>query len=151
MYAHDDQDLREYILDGAPAKKLARDAYRAEIEAQAIRMPAYRSVVSGRQVDLLVAFLRSASDLIAPADEPAAHGAELAARNGCFACHGEMGSGGLPNRLSKGYIGFFVRLRGLVPTTPTARLDRRAASRACATIRARLHDRQRIQMPPSPI
>ena len=27
MYAHDDQDLREYILDGAPAKKLARPAY----------------------------------------------------------------------------------------------------------------------------
>jgi len=153
MYAHDDQDLREYILDGAPAKKLARDAYRAEIEAQAIRMPAYRSVVSGRQVDLLVAFLRAASDLIGPTDEPAAHGAELAARNGCFACHGEMGGGGLPNPGSlKGYIpGFFgsdfeelvrddAELRGWIADGGIPRLLDNPGARFFI-------DRQRIQMP----
>ena len=153
MYAHDDQALREYILDGAPAKKRERPAYRAEMEAQAIHMPAYRSTVSDRQVDLLVAYLRAASDLLAPADEPAAHGAELVARNGCFACHGEMGSGGLLNPGSlKGYIpGFFgadfdelvendEELRAWIADGGIPRLRDDPAARFFI-------DRQRIQMP----
>lgn len=106
MYAGDDEDLREYIRDGAPAAKLARPAYRAERERQLIRMPAYGEVVSSAQVEDLVAYLRAASDLIAPADgTPAARGADLAAQNGCFDCHGAMGIGELPNPGSlKGYI-----------------------------------------------
>lgn len=153
MYAHDDQDLREYILDGAPAKKRARAAYQAEMEAQAIRMPAYRPVVSDRQVELLVAYLRAASDLLAPADGPAERGAELVARNGCFACHGEMGSGGLPNPGSlKGYIpGFFgpdfeelvesdEELRAWIADGGIPRLRDDPAARFFI-------DRQRIQMP----
>lgn len=153
MYAHDDQDLREYILDGAPAKRLARPAYRAEMEAQAIRMPAYRGVVSSGDVELLVAYLRAASDMLGPADEPAARGAELAAENGCFACHGDMGSGGLPNPGSlKGYIPGFggpdyeelVRddeeLRGWIADGGIPRLRNDVAARFFL-------DRQRIQMP----
>lgn len=153
MYAHDDQDLREYILDGAPAKKLARPAYRAEMEAQAIRMPAYRRVVSDRQVDALVAYLRATSDLLGPADEPAARGAELALANGCFACHGEMGSGGLPNPGSlKGYIPGFggpdyaelvqndEELRGWIVKGGIPRLLDDPAARFFI-------DRQRVQMP----
>lgn len=153
MYAHGDQELREYILDGAPAKKRARPAYQAELEAQAIRMPAYRGFVSGREVDLLVAYLRAASDLLAPTEEPAAHGAELAARNGCFACHGEMGGGGLPNPGSlKGYIPGFggadfdelVRddqeLRGWIADGGIPRLRDDPAARFFI-------DRQRLQMP----
>src|SRR5262245_60988724 len=106
MYAHDDQDLREYILDGAPAAKLARAEYKAEIEAQALRMPAYRTEVSARQVDDLVAYLRAASGLLAPPDDTlAAKGADVAASSGCFDCHGDLGIGGLPNPGSlKGYI-----------------------------------------------
>lgn len=106
MYAHGDQELREYILDGAPAAKLARPDYHAEIDAQAIRMPAFRPVVSSAQVDDLVAFLRAASGLLAPPDDsPAAQGADLVAANGCFNCHGDMGIGGMPNPGSlKGYI-----------------------------------------------
>lgn len=153
MYAHDDQDLREYILDGAPAKKLARPAYRAEMEAQAIRMPAYRGVVSGGDVELLVAYLRAASDMLGPSEEPAARGAELAAENGCFACHGELGSGGLPNPGSlKGYIPGFggpdyeelvrddAELRGWIADGGIPRLRDDAAARFFL-------DRQRIQMP----
>lgn len=105
MFAHDDQDLREYILDGAPARKRARPEYRAEMEAQLVSMPAFRDFVSAADVDALVAYLRSASGLLAPSDGPAARGADLAVANGCFDCHGDMGSGGLPNPGSlKGYI-----------------------------------------------
>jgi len=105
MFAHDDQDLREYILDGAPADKLARPEYRAEMEAQALRMPAFKGVVSRAQVDDLVAYLRAVSGLLGPSGNPAERGAELALSNGCFNCHGDMGIGGVPNPGSlKGYI-----------------------------------------------
>jgi mono/diheme cytochrome c family protein len=105
MYVHNDQDLREYILDGAPAAKLARPEYRAEQEAQAVRMPAFRSVVTAAQVDDLVAYLRAASGLLEPRDDVAAKGVEIALANGCFHCHGDMGVGGMPNPGSlKGYI-----------------------------------------------
>jgi mono/diheme cytochrome c family protein len=105
MYAHGDQDLREYILDGAPAAKLARPEYRAEQAAQALHMPAFKDVVSAAQVDDLVAFLRVVSGLLEPDAEPAQRGAELALTSGCFHCHGDMGIGGMPNPGSlKGYI-----------------------------------------------
>jgi mono/diheme cytochrome c family protein len=105
MFVHDDQDIREYILEGAPARKRARESYRKRIESQAIRMPAYRGWVDDADVDALVAFVRASSELLHPEDGPAARGAEVARANGCFSCHGEMGSGGLPNPGSlKGYI-----------------------------------------------
>jgi mono/diheme cytochrome c family protein len=105
MYAKDDQELREYILDGAPAKKRARPTYEAEMAKQAIRMPAYRGFVSDAEVELLVTYLRATSGLLEPPAEPALRGAELVAANGCFTCHGELGSGGVPNPGSlKGYI-----------------------------------------------
>lgn len=153
MYVHGDQDLREYILDGAPAKKLARPAYQAEMAAQAIRMPAYRGWVSDRQVAALVAYLRAASDLLGPAEEPAARGAELALEKGCFACHGELGSGGLPNPGSlKGYIPGFggpdydelvqndEELRAWITKGGIPRLLDDPAARFFI-------DRQRVQMP----
>lgn len=153
MYAHDDQDLREYILDGAPAKKLASPAYRARLAAQALNMPAYRGLVSRREVELLVVYLRAASDLLVPPDGPAARGAELALENACFACHGEMGSGGVPNPGSlKGYIPGFggadfdelvendEELRGWIADGGIPRLLNDPAARFFI-------DRQRIQMP----
>jgi mono/diheme cytochrome c family protein len=105
MYAHDDRDLREYILDGAPAAKLASPEYRAEQDAQVLSMPAFRPFVTVAQVDDLVAYLRAASGLLEPHDDLAAKGVEIALANGCFHCHGDMGIGGVPNPGSlKGYI-----------------------------------------------
>ncbi len=153
MFAHDDQELREYILDGAPAKKRARPAYEERMAAQAIRMPAYRGFVSAREVELLVTYLRAASDLLTPADQVAARGAELAHANGCFACHGVMGSGGLRNPGSlKGYIPGFggpdfeelvqsdEELHAWIADGGIARLLDDPAARFFI-------DRQRIQMP----
>jgi mono/diheme cytochrome c family protein len=106
MYAKDDQDLREYILNSAPAAKLARPEYRAEMDAQLIRMPSFKDVVSAAQLESLIAYLRASSGLLAPPpDTLAARGADLAVANGCFNCHGEMGIGGMPNPGSlRGYI-----------------------------------------------
>ncbi len=109
MFAKSDQELREYILDGAPAAKRASEAYLEEMRGQAVRMPAYRDHVSDRDVEDLVAFLRASSELLYPPDGPAADGEDLAHELGCFTCHGAMGSGGVSNPGSlKGYIpGFY--------------------------------------------
>jgi len=153
MYAHSDQELRGYILDGAPAAKLARPEYRAEMEAQALRMPAFKAVVSAAQVDDLVSYLRAVSGLLGPSGDPAERGAEIAFNSGCFHCHGDMGIGGMPNPGSlKGYIPGFggedfdelVRnddeLRGWIVDggIPRLRNDQLASY---------FIERQRIQMP----
>lgn len=105
MYARGDQEIREYILDGAPAARRARESYREEMARQALQMPAYRGYVSESDVDALVAYVRAASDLLLPADEALVRGANLTREYGCFECHGEMGGGGVPNPGSfKGYI-----------------------------------------------
>jgi mono/diheme cytochrome c family protein len=109
MFAKSDQDLREYILDGAPASKRESAEYLQEMSEQAIRMPAYRDHVSAQDVEDLVAFLRATSELLYPPDGPASDGEELARDLGCFTCHGAMGGGGHANPGSlKGYIpGFY--------------------------------------------
>jgi mono/diheme cytochrome c family protein len=108
MYVKSPDDLREYILDGAPRRKREDPEYRARMEAAAMRMPAYRGVVSAADVDDLVAYLRAASGQIGPDDPLEAHGAELAAKLSCFACHGALGAGGVANPGSlKGYIPAF--------------------------------------------
>jgi mono/diheme cytochrome c family protein len=105
MFVSSDDDIRAYILDGAPAAKLGRDSYRKEMDAQAIRMPGYRGWVGERDLEALVAYVRAASELLVPEDEEILRGADIVRANGCFACHGEMGSGGMPNPGSfKGYI-----------------------------------------------
>jgi len=105
MYVKGEQDLREYILDGAPHRKRDDADYQAKVQAAALRMPAYRPFLSTSQVEDLVAFLRATSGQILPNESLAARGAERAAELGCFACHGPLGAGGVPNPGSfKGYI-----------------------------------------------
>jgi mono/diheme cytochrome c family protein len=105
MYVKSTQDLREYVLDGAPKRRLADPEYRARIEAAALRMPAYRDFVTPEELEDLVTYLRAASDQVLPEDEQAARGAELATELGCAACHGSLGAGGVPNPGSlKGYV-----------------------------------------------
>ena len=93
MWVKSEAELREYVLNGAPARKLADPRYKKEMEAQLLAMPAYRTYLSQRQVDDLIVYLRAVSGLIVPTDELAAHGQELAYRYGCFNCHGPMGAG----------------------------------------------------------
>ena len=109
MFVKDDRDIQEYILDGAPAAKRARASYREAIESQAIRMPAYRGWVKDDDVKALVAYVRAVSGMLKPRNPLVERGADLARKNGCFACHGEMGNGGIANPGSlKGYIPAFT-------------------------------------------
>ncbi len=105
MYVKNAQDLREYVLDGAPARKRDDPEYRAKMEAAGLRMPAYRGYVGGGDLEDLVTYLRATSGQVLPKDKLAAHGADVATELGCFTCHGPLGAGGMPNPGSfKGYI-----------------------------------------------
>ncbi len=105
MWAKNEQELREYILDGAPARKRSDPAYREKTRQWLLVMPAYRGFLSDREVDDLIAYIRARSDLVLPSDPLAREGHELAVEFGCFHCHGPMGAGGVPNPGSfKGYI-----------------------------------------------
>lgn len=109
MYVHDDDEIRQYVLDGRPDRRADEPDYRAEIEAQAIRMPAYRDALAPGEVDLLVAYVRTVSGLLEPGDELARRGLEVAQRMGCFGCHGSLGMGGRDNPGSlKGYVPGFT-------------------------------------------
>ena len=104
MYVKSPDDLREYILDGAPKRRREDPEYRAKMEAAALRMPAYRNFVGAPDVEDLVTYLRAASDQVLPDEAEAARGAELATEIGCVACHGPLGAGGMANPGSfKGY------------------------------------------------
>lgn len=105
MWVKAEGELREYILDGAPARKRADPHYKQKMEAQLLAMPAYRGYLSAREVEELIAYVRAVSGLITPPDDATAQGQDLAYRLGCFNCHGPMGAGISANPGSlKGYI-----------------------------------------------
>ena len=105
MFVKTEAEVREYILDGAPARKQADPRYKPQMEMQVLAMPAYKDYLSVAEVDDLVAYLRVVSGLIVPEAPLPARGQELAIKLGCFHCHGPMGSGGGSNLGSfKGYI-----------------------------------------------
>lgn len=105
MWVESEEELREYILDGAPRRLRERPRYRQQLEKQLLRMPAYRSYLSDAQVEDLVAYIRAVSGLVAPPGELELAGRDLAYQLGCFDCHGPMGAGGVGNPGSlKGYI-----------------------------------------------
>ena len=99
MYVKTTEDLREYVLDGAPKRRREDPDYRARMEGTALRMPAYRNFVSARQVEDLVAYLRAASGQLLPEleSDQVVRGGELVAQYHCLRCHGDLGAGGIPN------------------------------------------------------
>src|SRR5215470_19942160 len=84
MYVKTTDDLREYVLDGAPKRRRDDADYVARMEGAALHMPAYRGLVSAGQVEDLVAYLRATSGQLLPEDDAAAkRGAELAGEYHC--------------------------------------------------------------------
>ncbi len=105
MWVKNEQELHEYILDGAPARRRTDPKYREQIQKQLLAMPAYRGHLRAHEVDDVIAYVRAVSGLLTPGEALAAKGQELAYRLGCFRCHGPMGSGISRNPGSlKGYI-----------------------------------------------
>jgi mono/diheme cytochrome c family protein len=111
MWAHDESELRAWILDG---RIEAHDEPRQGLEAgrgsrRALVMPAYRAVLAPHELEDLVVYLKSISGLQFPDDDLAAKGLERMHELGCFRCHGAMGTGGVSNpRSLKGYVPGFV-------------------------------------------
>jgi mono/diheme cytochrome c family protein len=105
MYVKATDDLREYVLDGAPKRRRDDPDYVAKMEKAGLRMPAYRGFLSDAELEDLVAYLRATSGQLIPDEKQAAKGADLAIELDCFSCHGPLGAGGEPNPGSfKGYI-----------------------------------------------
>jgi mono/diheme cytochrome c family protein len=154
MYVKTTDDLRQYVLDGAPERRRDDAEYVARMKQAGLRMPAFRGFVSDTQLADLVAYLRATSGQLLPEETLARKGAELAVELDCFACHGPMGAGGEPNPGSfKGYIpGFWGDdFDELVRSDDELRewiaeghLDRIAQH----PVGGRYLKRQRIQMPP---
>lgn len=104
-YAKNDDEIREWILDGMPRRIRADPGAINPADASLIRMPAWRGVLSDREVEDLLAFIKAMADLGPPRDTRAEAGHEAAERLGCFGCHGPQGRGTPPNPGSlKGYI-----------------------------------------------
>jgi mono/diheme cytochrome c family protein len=80
MWVKSESELRDYILDGVPARKRSDPPHRRQMEGQLLAMPAYRGYIRKRDVDNLVAYLRAVSGLIVPSDELAAQGQDLPPR-----------------------------------------------------------------------
>jgi mono/diheme cytochrome c family protein len=109
MYVKSTDDLREYVLDGAPKRRRDDPDYVEQTKKAGLHMPAYRGFITDAQLEDLVSYLRATSGQIVPPDQPdeklAAKGADIALAQGCFSCHGPLGAGGHPNPGSfKGYI-----------------------------------------------
>ena len=105
MYAQNEGELREWILDGLP-KRLRDDPEQKKQRSGAVmEMPAWRGLLSERELDDVVAYVKAVGDFERPQDEKADEGRKIAERAGCFGCHGPQGRGATPNaRAFKGYI-----------------------------------------------
>lgn len=105
MYAENEQEIREWILDGIP-QRLKRDPEQMRLrQGMVVEMPAWRGLIGARELDDLVAYLKAVSDFETPQDEKAEAGRQVARAYGCFNCHGPQGRGSMPNvRAFKGYI-----------------------------------------------
>lgn len=155
MYVKNTEDLREYVLDGAPRRRLDDPDYVAQMEAAALRMPAYRGFITDAQLEDLIAYLRATSGQLLPTGnaKQAERGYELALELDCFGCHGPLGAGGVLNPGSfKGYIpGFWGEdFDELVADDAELRAwiaDGRIPRIADHPVGGVFFERQRIQMP----
>jgi len=101
MYVEAPEDVREWILDGRPARL---DAPAAGPDAL-LGMPAYRTVLTTAELDDLVAWYGAVSGYAPGIPAEAAEGRRTARRLGCFGCHGGGGREGVRNPGSfKGYV-----------------------------------------------
>ncbi len=100
MYVENDEEIRDYILDGS-APEQGHGSAGHDHGTPAIEMPAYKNVLGGSDLEDLVAAFKVLSRMsLPPAGSSARRGHAVAQEWQCFSCHGPAGSGGLPNPAS---------------------------------------------------
>lgn len=101
MYVEKAEEIREWILDGRPAR--LQEAHR---HADALlEMPAFRERINDEELEALVAYFRAVAWYSPGLSEELARGRRLAQAAGCFGCHGPSGQAGVANPGSfKGYV-----------------------------------------------
>ncbi len=105
MYADNEDEIREWILDGAPKRLLNDDGYLEQQKNTLIHMPAYRDRLINGELSDLVAYVKSVAWFDTPPSDLVETGRDEALINGCFGCHGPSGQGRLLNPGSfKGYV-----------------------------------------------
>lgn len=99
----DEAEVREWILDGRPARLTAvADVAR---RTPLLPMPAYRERLPAAELADLLVYFQAVSGFGAEMSDSVYEGWRQADRLGCFACHGPAGMGGAPNPGSfKGHI-----------------------------------------------
>lgn len=135
MWAKNDKEIKEYILYGKPKRKQkkrekAQEKKKEEKPSDAplifgnvdfdsapdeekkeglIKMPAFKRFVSKKDVEDIVVFIKANALLLNPKAKTLKKGRDIVLGNGCFACHGPTGAGGIENPGSfKGYIPSFI-------------------------------------------
>jgi mono/diheme cytochrome c family protein len=106
MFNQSPDEIREWILDGAPERLREDPDYQERRRRQQIWMPAYRGHLREGEIDDLVAYVQAVSAAYKPPEgSPAAAGRDLVVENGCFGCHGPEGRSLLENPGSfKGHV-----------------------------------------------
>ena len=114
MFAHDEGELREWILDGAPKRLREDEGYQQDQEKALIRMPAFRDRISEVDLENLVAYLKAVSWFSDPPSDLIIKGREAAYEKGCFGCHGPSGQGEYPiqDRLRVTFLVGMVKIIG---------------------------------------
>jgi mono/diheme cytochrome c family protein len=99
-------EIREWIIDGMPARMRASKDEQDRVALQLIRMPAYRGHLDEAQLADLIFYVEAVAHADPPEEgTPARRGLELASTVGCFGCHGPDGRLAQPNPGSfQGYI-----------------------------------------------
>jgi len=97
MFVDDPAEIREWIRDGATAKRAGSRTWRQQRERGTLRMPAFGRRLSARQIDDLVAFVEAVSGAPEPPDSLARAGLARAQALGCTGCHGPGGRLARPN------------------------------------------------------
>ncbi len=99
MFILNENELREWILYGKPERLRNID------HGGIIKMPAYKGIISEKELNYLTEYLKAVMGLIEIDNDSAKIGYAIAKNSGCFGCHGPYGMGGMPNKNSfKGYI-----------------------------------------------
>jgi mono/diheme cytochrome c family protein len=105
MFAHNDDEIREWIRDGVTKRRSGSSTWRAARERGALKMPAFDGRFGKAGLENLVAYVNAMAGLPEPGDSLVKAGLARVEALGCSGCHGAGGRLSPPNPGSlKGYV-----------------------------------------------